>query len=129
MNIRSLLPKTTSLNSLSLWIKLAAIAIPPRENIDEHQLVPTYISITTLFKAKGNASLLKKNDANIAFRYSILFTLSLEDVLHLNILNSSFMVASFYNFVNGLLNNMNSFPLYNLVVVMDNVSIHHAAEV
>ena len=67
--------------------------------------------------------------ADIASRYSILPTLSLDGVLHLDIINSSFTAASFYDFIDGLLDNMNSFPQHNSVVVMDNASIHHAAGV
>ena len=59
----------------------------------------------------------KKINANIASRYLILFMLSLDGVLHLNIINLSFMAASFYDFIDELLNKINSFLQHNLVVV------------
>ena len=55
--------------------------------------------------------------------------LSLDGILHLDIQNSSYTAATFYDFIDGLLDNMNPFPQRNSVVVMDNASIHHAAEV
>jgi hypothetical protein len=55
--------------------------------------------------------------------------LSLDGILHLDIQNSSYTAATFYDFIDGLLDNMNPFPQCNSVVVMDNASIHHAAEV
>ena len=65
----------------------------------------------------------------LLFRYSILPVLSLDGILHLDIQNSSFTAATFYDFVDGLLDNMNPFPLRNSVVVMDNASIHHGVGV
>jgi hypothetical protein len=61
----------------------------------------------------------------LLFRYLILSALSLNSILHLDIQNFSFTAAIFYDFVNGLLDNINPFPLCNSIVVMDNASIHH----
>jgi len=52
----------------------------------------------------------------------------LDGILHLNILNESWKGATFYQFIDALLNNMNTFPRQNALIVMDNASIHHSPE-
>ncbi|KZP15837.1 hypothetical protein FIBSPDRAFT_749561, partial [Athelia psychrophila] len=52
--------------------------------------------------------------------YSVLPAMSLDGVLHLDIINTSWKGATFYSF--------NPFPQWNSVVVMDNASIHHSPE-
>ncbi|KAG1791023.1 uncharacterized protein HD556DRAFT_1241168, partial [Suillus plorans] len=54
----------------------------------------------------------------------ILPALSLDGILHLDVLDHSYMSATFNEFVVGLLDNMNPFPEKNSVIVMDNASIH-----
>ena len=60
------------------------------------------------------------------YRYSILPALSLDGILHLEVLDHSFTGEEFANFVRGLLGQMNPWPLPNSVLVMDNASIHKA---
>ncbi len=50
--------------------------------------------------------------------------LSLDGILHLDVLDWSFTAKLFNEFIDGLLDNMNPFPAQNLVLVMDNASIH-----
>jgi len=50
--------------------------------------------------------------------------LSLDGILHLEVLDRSFTAELFNEFVDGLLDNMNPFPAQNSVLVMDNASIH-----
>jgi len=57
-------------------------------------------------------------------RYSILPALSLDGVLHLDVLDHSFTAEHFNQFVSQLLDNMNPFPQKNSVIIMDNASIH-----
>ncbi|PPR02227.1 hypothetical protein CVT24_011455 [Panaeolus cyanescens] len=57
-------------------------------------------------------------------RYSILPALSLDGVLHLDVINRSYTQELFDGFIDGLLDNMNPFPARNSVIVMDNASIH-----
>jgi len=57
-------------------------------------------------------------------RYSILPALSLDGILHLDVLDRPYTSAMFNEFVVGLLDNMNPFPQKNSVIVMDNASIH-----
>ncbi|KAJ2911978.1 hypothetical protein MD484_g8431, partial [Candolleomyces efflorescens] len=61
-------------------------------------------------------------------RYSILPALSLDGILHLDIINRSYTVELFNEFIDGLLDNMNPFPAPNSVIVMDNASIHKSQE-
>ena len=57
-------------------------------------------------------------------RYSMLPALSLDGILHLDVLDRSYTSRTFNDFINGLLDNMNQFPFKNSVIVMDNASIH-----
>ena len=57
-------------------------------------------------------------------RYSILPALSLDGILHLEVLDHSFSGKEFADFVEGVLNQMQPWPLPNSVLVMDNASIH-----
>ncbi|KAJ7653431.1 hypothetical protein B0H17DRAFT_856633, partial [Mycena rosella] len=54
-------------------------------------------------------------------RYYVLPALSLDGVLHLDILTGSYRATSFNSFIDGLLDNMNPFPGPNSDIVMDNV--------
>ncbi|KAF8979996.1 hypothetical protein BDQ17DRAFT_1218052, partial [Cyathus striatus] len=54
----------------------------------------------------------------------VLPALSLDGVLHLDVIPCSWTAALFNGFIDGLLNNMNLFPGKNSVIVMDNASIH-----
>jgi hypothetical protein len=60
----------------------------------------------------------------IYYRYSILPALSLDGILHLEVLDHSFMGEEFTDFVRGVLDCMQPWPLPNSVLVMDNASIH-----
>ena len=60
----------------------------------------------------------------ICFRYSILPALSLDGILHLEVLDHSFLGEEFQDFVSGILDRMQPWPLPNSVLVMDNASIH-----
>ena len=59
------------------------------------------------------------------FRYSILPAISLDGVLHLDILTRSWTGAEFERYLDVLLERMNPFPLPNSVLIMDNASTHH----
>ena len=56
-------------------------------------------------------------------------TLLLDGILHLDVINDFWKVVTFYYYINILLDNINSFPLHNPVVVMDNASIHYSLEI
>jgi hypothetical protein len=58
-------------------------------------------------------------------RYSILLAISLDGVLHLDILMRSWTADEFRSFVNVLLDKMNPYPEKNSVLVLDNASAHH----
>ncbi|KAI0266033.1 hypothetical protein BGY98DRAFT_926750, partial [Russula aff. rugulosa BPL654] len=55
----------------------------------------------------------------------ILPAISLDGVLHLDILTRSWTGIEFSAYINVLLDNMNPFPQRNSVIVMDNASAHH----
>jgi hypothetical protein len=57
-------------------------------------------------------------------RYSILPALSLDSILHLEVLDHSFTGDEFCDFVEGVLDQMQPWPLPNSVLVLDNASIH-----
>ncbi|KAJ8582874.1 hypothetical protein M405DRAFT_710241, partial [Rhizopogon salebrosus TDB-379] len=59
----------------------------------------------------------------------ILPALSLDGVLHLDVRDCSFTSATFNQFIDALLDNMNPFPQKNSVVVMDNASIHKSVHI
>lgn len=59
-------------------------------------------------------------------RYSILPGISLDGVLHLEVLPQSYTAETFLQFVDALLDRMNPFPQRNSVLVIDNASVHHS---
>ena len=58
-------------------------------------------------------------------RYSILPAISLDGILHLDILTRSWTGDEFCKYISVLLDNMNPFPQWNSVIIMDNASAHH----
>lgn len=54
--------------------------------------------------------------------------LSLDGILHLNVVEGSHNSTTFYDFVDGLLDKMNRYPGPKSVIVMDNCSIHKSDE-
>ncbi|TFK58105.1 hypothetical protein BDN72DRAFT_745693, partial [Pluteus cervinus] len=57
-------------------------------------------------------------------RYSILPAISLDGVLHFMATEGAITGEDFTEFVTGLLDRMERWPLPNSVLVMDNASIH-----
>ena len=60
-------------------------------------------------------------------KYSLLPALSLDSILHLEVVENAVTGADFRRFVERLLPLMNKWPLPHLVLVVDNVSIHKVA--
>lgn len=60
-------------------------------------------------------------------KYSILPALSLDGILHLEVLDKAITGADFGWFVQGLLPRMNEWPLANSILVVDNAAIHKVA--
>jgi len=58
-------------------------------------------------------------------RYSILPAISLDGVLHLDILTRSWTAEEFREYISALLDRMNPYPQKNSVLIMDNASVHH----
>lgn len=63
------------------------------------------------------------------FRYSVLPALSLDGVLAVDIVEGSYDTEAFSDFVEGLLDRMQPFPLPNSVIVLDNCRIHKAQQI
>jgi hypothetical protein len=63
---------------------------------------------------------------HILSSYSVLPAISLDGILHVNIVEGSFTTETFAEFIEGLLDKMNPFPGPNSVIVMDNCRIHKA---
>ncbi|KAI0078063.1 hypothetical protein K474DRAFT_1582734, partial [Panus rudis PR-1116 ss-1] len=61
------------------------------------------------------------------WRFSVLPALSLDGILHLEILDHAFTGETFLDFIEGLLGRMQPWPQANSVLVMDNATIHHVA--
>jgi hypothetical protein len=53
--------------------------------------------------------------------------LSLDGILHLEVIDHAFMGEEFKDFVRGVLGQMNPWPLPNSVLIMDNARIHTVA--
>ncbi|OJT10703.1 hypothetical protein TRAPUB_12796 [Trametes pubescens] len=62
-------------------------------------------------------------------RYSILPAISLDGVIHLTVQDHSYTGEEFADFVQGVLGQMQPWPLPNSVLVMDNASIHRVPEI
>src|ERR1700760_719114 len=60
-------------------------------------------------------------------KYSILPAISLDGILHLEVVEKSITGDDFRRFVQGLLLRMNEWPLPRSVLVVDNASIHKVA--
>ena len=60
-------------------------------------------------------------------KYSILPALSLNGILHLEVVENAVTGAVFRRFLEGLLPLMNKWPLPNSVLIVDNASIHKVA--
>jgi len=60
-------------------------------------------------------------------KYSILPALSLDGILHLEVIDNAVTGEDFFRFIQGLLPRMNAWPLPRSVLVIDNASIHKVA--
>ena len=60
-------------------------------------------------------------------KYSLLPALSLDGILHLEVVENAVTGSAFRQFVEGLLPQMNKWPLPNSVLIVDNASIHKVA--
>jgi len=54
--------------------------------------------------------------------------MSLDGVLHVDVIDQAWNADSFYDFIDGLLDKMGDFPDDNSVLLMDNASIHHSED-
>ncbi|KAI0342124.1 hypothetical protein BDW22DRAFT_1331436, partial [Trametopsis cervina] len=94
---------TSLLSRLSLWMKVRSIDV--HQSVSAHGLSRESGLISHLFLSVANA-------------------LSLNGMLYIKIVEGSFTSMSFGEFIDGLLDRMQPFPLPNSVIVMDNARIH-----
>ncbi|KAF8575595.1 hypothetical protein K439DRAFT_1286613, partial [Ramaria rubella] len=59
----------------------------------------------------------------------IFLVLSLDGILYVSILEGSFTKATFAQFIDQLMDQMNPFPAWNSVIVMDNCQIKKCPDV
>jgi hypothetical protein len=62
-------------------------------------------------------------------KYSLLSALSLDSILHLEVFENTVTGAAICCFVEGLLPQMNKWPLPNSVLIVNNASIHKVASI
>jgi hypothetical protein len=79
------------------------------------------ISVLVLLWYFSNDSLLK--------RFSVLPAMSLNGIIHCDIVEGAFDTELFYTFISRLLDVMQPFPAPNSVIVMDNCRIHKHPEI
>ena len=83
--------------------------------------------MTSLFVANGmhfHFCLHVANSSVILPSYSILPAISLDGVIHLEVIDQAFTGHDFANFIWGVLDQMQPWPLLNSVLIMDNARIH-----
>ena len=120
--------------NLSLLMNLLAIKIQPREPWHGHQLVHRHTGMIFSFMVLSelwnshSKSVYAHSEHLSLIRYLILPAISLNGVLYLDVCPKSWKAATFYSFIDNLLDNMNPFLEHNSVLVMDNASIHHSPE-
>ena len=66
------------------------------------------------------------HNATQPVRFQVLPAISLDGVLHLDVLTCAWTGDEFCSFLNILLDNMNPYLGCNSVIIMDNASIHHS---
>jgi hypothetical protein len=89
-----------------------------------HLVESRHDGVIFLSVAQGMICEIYINAADMLFRYSILPALSLDGVVHLEVLDHPFNGEEFGDFVEGVLDRMQPWPLPQSVLVMDNASIH-----
>lgn len=67
--------------------------------------------------------------ADLSYRFSVLPALSLDGILHCDVVEGSFCTETFLKFIDRLLDTMQPYPAANSVIVMDNCKIHKHPEI
>jgi hypothetical protein len=87
-------------------------------------VVVAHDDVISLFVAHGKGCEFLPTCLTFCVRYSILPALSLDGILHIEVLDHSFTGEEFGNFIEGVLDQMQPWPLPNSVLVLDNARIH-----
>lgn len=82
--------------------------------------------MTSLCRVLGTCAVLSFSHAGAdTYSYSVLPAISLDGVLHIDVLTCAWTGEEFQEYVDILLDNMNPYPQHNSVLIMDNASAHH----
>lgn len=130
LNTRCLWVNTSNPTTWFLQTKATTTVSHYEETMHGRREVIVQEDVTFLFVADSMCSvccpcLSSLSIIQLLFRYSILLALLLDGVIHLEVLNHAFTGHEFANFVDGVLDQMQPWPLPNSVLVMDNAQIHH----
>ncbi|EDR07154.1 uncharacterized protein LACBIDRAFT_299030 [Laccaria bicolor S238N-H82] len=94
-----------SLQQSKLFLSMRALLIAEHPSVPEPGLCMVSVLVSTAF-------------------LFVVATLSINGMIHIKIVEGSFTASLFYEFIEGLLDKMQPFPLQNSVIVMDNACIH-----
>lgn len=127
-NIFLQLQHSTKQISWFLLTKVPPIVVQPIVDMHGHLADAVLYERLFLYVDAGNVNSVGNSPKSVTdrayTRYSILPALSLNGIIALDIVEGSFNKRLFAHFIDGLLDQMNPFPLPNSVVVMDNCRIH-----
>ncbi len=116
---------TCQINSSSLMRAHVIDALPTAVGPGQYKVLGPFVNVFLHEeKSKYLANYILIYVLILPVRYSILPGLSLNGILHLDIVEGSYDAAKFGEFINGLLSWMNPYPGPNSVIVMDNCRIH-----
>ena len=96
------------------------------EDLAGHLLVSEYDGEMYIFEESGRLLTTFSVSCYREARFQVLPAISLSGVLHLDVLTSAWTGEEFRSFIDVLLDNMNTYPGRNSVIIMDNASVHHS---
>src|SRR6266481_6238116 len=131
MQITSCILAGTLTTNWSLWMKVHAISTqhteatcgPSQGNMPYGRLFLFMENSEYMFYMSLDCLMIRYA------RYSMLPAMSLDGILHVDIVEGSFNTARFAVFIRDLLNQMKPFPQPNSIIVMDNCSIHKCPDI
>src|SRR6266481_6837892 len=126
VRITSCILASTLATSWSLWMKVHAIGAQHTKAARGPSQGNVLYGRLFLFVENGEYIFYMSLDCLMIryARYSMLPAMSLDWILHVDIVEGSFNTAHFAVFIRDLLNQMKPFPQPNSIIVMDNCSIH-----
>jgi len=118
------------LSRLCLWMRAHLTDVHQFGIVHGHYKDSVQWRSVSLFKEDGKWTLSNALTLwNLSISYSLLPALLVDGIIHAKIVEGSFTAGHFYDFIDGLLDHMQPFPLPNSVVIMDNAHIHKDPQV